>query len=553
MSSFVARIVGVLLVFSTALPLVKGQVLGPLGGTTPGSSPPAAAATPAELESPRATLTTFLNAALLARDGNQGARADAMACLEFGEFGRLLLDDARRRLVFELADVLERLGARSRLNEAPDAQAVKDQGLTTWTLSLSDGVRSESFVLTRGDDLGWRFEDDSLQRVEALHDSLFGQDNFSSRFFRGVGLAWLADNRLLGLSYATWLGLFATLLVGAFIDLVARLAANSVGRRYLRQHADDSQAEEGADLIRRMAKPFGLFGGGVAVYMLLPLLDLSIRAQGILRTAAKAFFLFALVWAIYRVVDLVAERFSRRARGTDGGVNTLLIPLVTKAIKLFILALGLIFIAESLNMPVTSLLAGVGIGGIALAVAAKGTLENVFGTVSVILDRPFKVGDYVKMTGQEGFVEDFNLRSTRVRTLDQSLVTVPNANLVSANIENFGVRRYRRFRTIVNLPLSMSSGEVDAFCRALVKDLSELPDAQAEEVIVRLTEFGASSLQVLVNLLVAPPSFADDFAMRHAVIMQILRTAEKTGVSFALPAQTLHVEPKSAFAPDVKV
>lgn len=546
---------GFLLVLSVLAGAAPAQIFGGLGGVSPTAATSPASVAPESIQSPRATLETFLEAAARARKGDLDGRQDAINCLELGDFGRMLLDDARGRLVSELADVLQRLGVRSRLTEAPDQASVTASGQAAWTLNLSNGTATESFVLRRGNDLGWRFDDDTLKRVELLHDQLFGQDNFSSRFFRSVGLAWLADNRALGLSYATWIGLFATLLVGAFIDLLVRMVANFTARRYLRQHADDTHAEEAGDLIRRTALPFGLFGGGVAVYLLLPLLDLSIRAQGLLRTAAKAFFLFAAVWAVYRVVDLVAERFARKARSSEsGGVNTLLIPLVTKAIKLFILALGLIFIAESLNMPVTSLLAGVGIGGIALAVAAKGTLENVFGTVSVILDRPFRVGDYVKMTGAEGFVEDFNLRSTRVRTLDHSLVTIPNANLVSANIENFGARRYRRYRTSLGLPFTTAPASIESFCKALAGELASYPGVKSDEVDVRLNAIGESSLEVLVSLFVAgPQSFSDEYAMRHGITMQILRVAEKQGVSFAFPTRMLHVEPKSGLSVPVKM
>lgn len=533
----------VLAIATWLVPEARGQLFGPLGGSPASSPSNSPAVAPESIQSPRATMETFLQAASRMERGDLDARGDAMACLEFGDFGRMLLDDARGRLVEELADVLNRLGAAAKVAEAPDLTAVTESGQTSWTLNLANGAATESFVLKRGPDAGWRFDDSSLERVEALHDQLFGQDNFSSRFFRSVGLAWLAENRAIGLSYATWIGLFATLLVGALIDLIVRMIANHAARRYLRQHADDTHAEEAGDLIRRTALPFGLFGGGVAVYALLPLLDLSIRAQGLLRTAAKAFFLFAAVWAVYRVVDLVAERFARKARtGEAGGVNTLLIPLVSKAIKLFILALGLIFVAESLNMPVTSLLAGVGIGGIALAVAAKGTLENVFGTVSVILDKPFRVGDYVKMTGAEGFVEDFNLRSTRVRTLDHSLVTIPNANLVSANIENYGARRYRRFRETLSVPFAMKSAEIDAFCKELSRALASYPGIKDDEIDVKLNGISASSFEIVVSLFVAgPKTFSDEFAMRHAITMLILRTAEKLGVGFAVPAHAVQV------------
>lgn len=530
-----------LVVILSLVPSVRAQFLF---GAAPSTTATTNAPPPEWIASPKATIQTFLESTRgNAADREQRDHDRAVACLELGEFGRLLLDDARVRLIDELRDVLVGLGVRGVLPQLPDQTAAEESKLSTFALPLNYPPDTEPLVLTRGVDSAWRFSEQTLIRIEGLHDQLLGQDNLPARVFNSLGLNWLVTSTALGLSYATWIGLFGVLFIGALADLVIWLVAHFLAQRYLKRHGEDTHTRERRDLIKRTAKPFGFFAGGCVVYALLPLIDLPLRAEGVLRTASKAFFLFALIWAAYRVVDLVAERFQRKALAADSsGVNTLLIPLMSKAVKMFILALGLIFVAESLNMPITSLLAGVGIGGIALAVAARGTLENVFGTVSVTLDRPFRVGDWVKIGDIEGNVEQFSLRSTRVRTYNQSLVTVPNATLVSAAIENYGMREYRRTRFTISLTYDTAPAKIEQFCEAVRGVLRAHPRTRKENYYVFLSDFSPSSLDVLVSVfLVGIETWDEEYRTRHELLLGVMAAAQRIGVSFAFPTTTLHL------------
>jgi len=508
------------------------------GGATAGVP----AAGPA-LDSPRAALEAFLRAGAQHRDeGDQASLLRAIRAVELGEFSRTLLGESRSRLVRELSLVLERLGAWDELPVVADRAAIEAQGLGTYAVTLSRGDKSETIGLVRVADGSWRISDATLKQAEAMYARVVGGEDVTTRSFRAVGLGVLADRTALGLRYSTWIGLFVILLLGAVVELVVRLTVIGTARRYLKKHGADPSMPQHEDLVRRTARPFGLAAGGGLVYALLPLLGLPLKAEGFLLTAAKSFFLFAMVWSAYRVVDLVAERVVKKhAGGDDGGISLLLIPLVTKAVKLFILALGLVFIAESLNLPITSLLAGIGIGGIAIAVAAKGTLENIFGTVSVVMDRPFRVGDFIVVNGIEGTVEEFSFRSTRIRTRRDSLVTMPNSQLVTAAVDNLGMRQYRQFRTMISILYSTPPDRIEAFCEGIRELIRQRPSARQDFFQVELHEFGASSLDIVLNMYFAAPDFPTELRERNLLMLDIIRLADRLDVDFAFPTRTLHI------------
>src|SRR5690606_24921192 len=140
-----------------------------------------------------------------------------------------------------------------------------------------------------------------------------------------------------------------------------------------------------------------------------------------------------------------------KAESTDSKLDDQLVPLLRKAMKIFVVLVGALFLLQNLDVNVASLVAGLGIGGVAVALAAKDTIANFFGSLMIFIDRPFQIGDWVKIGETEGIVEVVGFRSTRVRTFYNSLVTVPNAHFTEAAIDNLGMREYRRTSTVLNL------------------------------------------------------------------------------------------------------
>ena len=256
------------------------------------------------------------------------------------------------------------------------------------------------------------------------------------------------------------------------------------------------------------------------------------------------------VWSAMRLTDLVAEHLQSKAENTQTKIDDLLIPLIRKSVKIFIFAVGLIYIANSLNIEILPLLTGLGIGGLAVAFAAKDTIENFFGSIAVIVDHPFEVGDWILVDGAEGTVEEIGFRSTRIRTFYNSIITVPNATLVRAKVDNFGRRKYRRFKTHIAIAYDTNPDTIEAFCEGVRELIRVHPYTRKDYYHVWLHQMGDHSLNVLLYMFLETPDWQTELRERQRLLLDIIRLANKLKVEFAFPTQTLHLRQDDGTLPD---
>ena len=214
---------------------------------------------------------------------------------------------------------------------------------------------------------------------------------------------------------------------------------------------------------------------------------------------------------------------------------------MTRSLKTFAVCVGIVVFAETFGFQIGALLGGMGIGGVALAFAAKDTVANVFGSITVLADRPFEIGDWIVSDKVEGSVETVGIRSTRVRTFYNSLVTVPNHILTTAVLDNMGKRRYRRIKTYLGLQYDTPTGRIDAFCEGIRELLRRHPYTRKDYYHVYLNRFSDSSLDVLLYCFLECPDWSVELRERHRLFIDIINLAKRLNVSFAFPTQTLHM------------
>jgi len=405
----------------------------------------------------------------------------------------------------------------------------------------------ESIVLAQSAGVGWRFSADTVGVIESLYDKLKDEPAVAGdmRDERELSAAlWFEDQlpawalqRVLGLKYWQWLGLLILIFIGMVLDFTVRFWLRVVSRRAIERRGGEAKAES----IKRTVRPFGLAVMALFWLLLLRVLELPPGASAVLHPAARLFFTLAAVWALFRVIDLIGELAIARAARTATKFDDLLVPLVRKTVKIFIAVFGLIYVADSLHISIVPLLTGLGIGGVGFAFAAKDTLEHFFGSVTVIADRPFQVGDWVLIGDTEGTVEEVGFRSTRIRTFYNSLVTIPNGNLVRAVVDNYGKRKYRRWSTHINLTYDTPPEKLEAFCEGLRELVRLHPYTRKDYYQIWLHQFGAHSLDVLLYVFWQTPDWQTELRERHRLLMDVLRLADRLGVEFAFPTQTLHV------------
>lgn len=270
-------------------------------------------------------------------------------------------------------------------------------------------------------------------------------------------------------------------------------------------------------------------------------LSLPEGAGATLDRALRGATWFVAFWGGFRSVKVffaaAAESPWAKASPTLAG----LLPLGRKFSKVALVVVGAIAVADELGFQVATLLAGLGIGGIALALAAQKSFENFFGSLAIGVDQPFRVGDFVRIEDFTGTVETVGLRSTRVRTLDRTLVTIPNGKLADLRTERFSARD--RIRLHANLGLLY--GTTAAQMRAVLAGVEEVLRAHEkiwpETVVVRFNAFQDSSLNVEVMAWFLTTDWNEFTAIRQEVFLRFMEVVEKAGTSFAFPTRTVHL------------
>ena len=234
--------------------------------------------------------------------------------------------------------------------------------------------------------------------------------------------------------------------------------------------------------------------------------------------------LVELVRAIVMVIDDDDE--------LDGTEKTL-ISAIQSALRFVIIFLGSVFIADSFGFDLTSLIAGLGISGIALALAAKDTISNFFGAVTVLLDRPFKVGDWIVVGSSEGEVIEITLRTTLIRTSLDTVISMPNANLVNKPVENYGKRRWRRWQTQLHLDINSDPEAVEKFCDAVLGIISENQfTTKVDASFCRVNAISAQSLDIAINLYWDISSGIQEREQRELLILSIMSQAKANELEF---------------------
>ncbi len=244
----------------------------------------------------------------------------------------------------------------------------------------------------------------------------------------------------------------------------------------------------------------------------------------------------------YRLVNLAAQYAMKVAEKTETTLDDQLVPFVRKIAKVLVVLTGVLFIIDNLGYDITALLAGLSIGGLAVALAAQDTIKNFFGSLVIFTDRPFRQGDYILYDSIEGTIEDIGLRSTRIRTPYNSLVSVPNAHLADAAIDNLGMRVYRRLRAVASVTYDTPPEKIELFVEALRRWVHLHPDTWKENYQIYFYEMSASSLDILINVFFKVPSWNEELRARHQFLLGVLYIAERLGISFAFPSQSIYVE-----------
>jgi MscS family membrane protein len=513
---------------SSALSAVLPTLLAVLLLTLPARAQAGAAAKMAA-DSPRAALDQFL------QQGHDGHFDEASRALQLPanvpaedapRLARRLLFVLDRYIVFDLSQISGESQGNPNDGLTPDTEEI---GHITLRAGVEEPVRLVRVETPKGQ--RWLFSEATVGRTD--------------RWFSTLRDRWILERLPTALLragpgdilYWQWIGLLSLALVSWFLGFfLARITKAILGHLVKKTETKWDDA-----VLERIGGPLTLaWLIGVAA-ILLPLLGLPAGDETSARSVLQGGLYVVFFWALLRSVDVLIQVLRESSWSVQHEAAHSLLPLGGRVLKAVVLALAIVTALSAFGFPIASLLAGLGIGGLAIALAAQKTVENLVGAFSIGADQPFKHGDYIKVGEHSGHVEVIGLRSTRLRTLDRTIVTIPNGQISEQRVETFAVRDRVRLNLTVGLVYGTTRAQMLQILEGFERTMRGHPRCWPDTVVARFAGLGESSLDVEVLCWCNSSNYDDFRAFRQEVLLGFMDVVEKAGSGFAFPTRTVHV------------
>ena len=382
----------------------------------------------------------------------------------------------------------------------------------------------------------WYYSQQTARAIPELHKAMypFGTDFLVNLFPGG------SPRQILGLAGWQWAGIVLLFLLAWVVQFVLSRLFRPVVRWLARTRFTQPLTDK--DKLWKVAR----LGSYVVLLWLLksavPLLQLPVRANVFLLDGLEIAMVLLGVWLALSIADVIMEQAQRYARSTQHKLDEQLIPILRRMLQIGIVISGIVYLLQLLNVNITALIAGVSIGGLALALAAQDTVKNLIGSAMIFFDQPFQIGDWIVSGSNEGEVVEVGFRSTRIQAVDSSIISVPNNDIATAAVKNMGIRRYRLMKTTLGLTYDTPPVLLEKFIAGLRRIIEEHPKTRKDNYLVHFTTFGDSALQIYFRTHLLATTFAEELQLKEELALRILRLAEVLGVRFAFPTQTLFIE-----------
>jgi MscS family membrane protein len=329
------------------------------------------------------------------------------------------------------------------------------------------------------------------------------------------------------------------LLAALAVAVVAACALGSLALRVLGATARRTSSSFDDRLVSAAGGPLRLALAVLGFTLLRNLVELSPAAERVFAHIESFLFVASGFWGVLRVLDLLSDDYRRRFQRRGQGQAGAMLVNAQRLAKLLALGIAAIMVLDNAGVHVSALLAGVGLGGIAIALAAQKSLENLFGGLTLYLDRPVRVGSFCRFGERIGEVEEIGLRSTRVRTPDRTLVTVPNAEFANLQLENFGLRDKIWFHPTLALRSNTPPERLRQILGALRELLAKHPRIEADTARVRVGGFGPYSINLDINAYVTTSDLDAYFGIAEDLHLSVLDVLAQhgSGIAFTAPPE----------------
>lgn len=503
----------------------------------------ASAPAQADLTSPRDTFKTFLKSMVAVKENRQVEQAYARAAttLDLTWVDSAVREEVARKAseaLIGVFDKLERIDYAKIPEEFDGDYWVYDKRSVS-----SNGEQVGVEISLKMQENQWRFSRQTIESLPLYTSALQGKSTVQGvaklstwRENLHKNLPEWSKKNWMTMAYWQWIGLVALIALAYLVEKVISIASRALINKNV---AIFKRAPN--EMIKKATIPFGKI---ILLYILhanLYWLDLEPTQLAFIKRSIYVLSALAAVWLGHRLVEIMAFYLREKATTTASKFDDIMVPLISKTSFILVYVFGVILVLRSFTVDVTGLLAGLGIGGLAFAFAAKDTLANFFGSIMLVLDRPFDIGDIITAGDIEGTVVEVGFRSTRIRTFYDSIITISNGDLMNRSIDNKGKRRYRRLNSTLGVEYDTPPTKVEAFCEGIRQLILSHKWTRKDNFHVYFTNFGASSLDIQLVVFWETDDYAREQAEKHRLMIDILRLAKELDVNFAFPTQTVHL------------
>ena len=479
-----------------------------------------------QLSGPQQTVRFFL------RSCSRSNYPDAIRCMDFSQMPELGRSD-RQVYAHQLAAVLIRLD-----NFSLDGIPEKVQGNEC---DLWPDHNFKAIKLVRAEDGTWLFGPSSVADIPILYDEIkdkkpvifndtfFGKlpDFFFYRFAGILVLQWV----IFGIVFL--LGLLVAKIIPVVISWIILVCSRIRGKD---KHDYSDKFKWALRPLAYLGMAWIWFGGLVSMSIYPKILHVAF-------VILHPLCVIMLMLMLMRMVDIFRYWLQHRLNTSVNKVKSVLVDLSSGVLKFLVICSAVVAIVQIFGISALGILSGMGIGGVAVALAAQQTISNFFGSMTILLDQPFTVGDYIIVGNIEGVVDRIGLRSTSIKTFYDSYVVIPNGQLATDVVDNMGRRQSRRFKTTLGLQYDTPVPLFEAFVAGVRQLIEQHPVTRKDDIRVSVNDFGASSIDIQMICFFVVSNVHEELRARQALILDIVRLAEQLGVSFAFPSQTTYMVP----------
>lgn len=439
------------------------------------------------------------------------------------------------KLSIKLKQIFEGRGLMIRISEIPDDQNFSDSTSGNAEIYYFDRQKLPGIFLEKTGSR-WKFSSFSVSQIDELHRETYP---YGTAKLLNL-LPKIGTDEYLGLHLWQLVGLLFLLFFTFLAHWIFTFVADKVLLYFFKRYG---YAHVGENYILPVARVTSFYFIVLLLALFIRVLQLPTEIWSWILVLLNTLKPFLITVIFYKLVDVLAAYFHKLATKTESTLDDQLVPLLRKTFKAFVILVGTLFILrDGLNLDIIPFLTGLSIGGLAIALAAQDTIKNFFGSVMIFIDKPFQVGDWITSGEIDGTVEEVGFRSSRIRTFRNSLMYVPNGKIADAILDNHGLRQYRRFYTTLTITYDTTPELIEEFVKGLQEIVLAHPKTRKDAFNIYFNNLSAYSQDIMFYIFFEVPTWPEELAARHEILIQIVKLANSLRVKFAFPTQTLHMD-----------